>query len=306
VTTSQIVVRLACPDDVSAIHEVTLQAFAARQPLDPPAEALSDTLDDVATALAGPGFGVVSEVDGQIAGSLLVRLDEAAGGQTIATLRRVGVLPKFRHLGVADAMVRSTLRGLADSGVRRARLLARMELPQIVDWWRAHGFLIDHDVPHGFIMSASLPIPIDVPTPDDMRALGRSLAQHMRAGDLVIASGDLGAGKTVLAQGIGDGLGVAGPVISPTFVLARMHKSTAGPGLVHVDAYRLASAAELEDIDVDANLADSVVYIEWGAGLAEGLSDERLEIHIERASDETRRVYLMPVGRRWREEALSD
>jgi len=288
------------------MHDVTLQAFAARQPLDPPAEALSDRVKDVMAALVSPGFGVIGEVDGQIAGSLLVRLDEAAGGQTIATLRRVGVLPQFRQLGVADAMVRSTLRGLADSGVRRARLLARVELPQIVAWWRARGFLIDHDVPHGFIMSANLPTPIDVPTPDDMLALGRSLARRLRAGDLIIASGDLGAGKTVLAQGVGDGLGVAGPVISPTFVLARVHKSEAGPGLVHVDAYRLASAAELEDIDVDASLADSVTYIEWGAGLAEGLSDERLEIHIERLPDETRRVYLMPVGRRWREEAFDE
>jgi len=302
VTTSQIAVRLACPGDVSAIHDVTRQAFAARQPLDPPAEALSDTIDDVTAALDA-GVGVIGEVDGRIAGSLLVRLDEAAGGQTIATLRRVGVLPEFRHLGVADAMVRSTLRGLADSGVRRARLLARMELPQIVAWWQARGFLIDHDVPHGFIMSANLPSPVDVPTPDHMRALGRSLAKHMRAGDLVIASGDLGAGKTVLAQGIGEGLGVTGPVISPTFVLARVHKSAAGLGLVHVDAYRLASAAELEDIDVDAALTDSVVYIEWGAGLAEGLNDQRLEVHIERLPGDTRRVYLMPVGRRWRELA---
>jgi len=306
VTTSQIAVRLACPDDASAMHDVTMQAFSARQPLDPPAAALSDTVGDVAKALAGPGFGVIGEADGQIAGSLLVRLDEAAGGQTIATLRRVGVLPKFRHLGVADAMVRSTLRGLADSGGRRVRLLARVELPQVIAWWRARGFLIDHDVPHGFIMSANLPTPVDVPTPSDMRALGQSLAGRLRAGDLVIASGDLGAGKTVLAQGIGDGLGVAGPVISPTFVLARVHPSDSGLGLVHVDAYRLASAAELEDIDIDASLADSVTYIEWGAGLAEGLSDERLEIHIERLPDETRRVYLMPVGRRWREEAFDE
>ena len=305
-TTSQIAVRLACPGDASAMHDVTMQAFAARQPLDPSAEALSDTVADVAAALAKPGFGVISEVDGQLAGSLLVRLDEAAGGQTIATLRRVGVLPQFRRIGVADAMVRATLRGLADSGVRRARLLARMELPQVIAWWRSHGFLIDHDVPHGFIMSISLPAPIDVSTPEDMRSLGRSLAVRLRAGDLVIASGDLGAGKTVLAQGIGDGLAVTGPVISPTFVLARVHPSATGPGLVHVDAYRLASAAELEDIDIEASLADSVTYIEWGAGLAEGLSDERLEIHIERLPDETRRVYLMPIGRRWREEAIDE
>lgn len=287
------------------MYDVIVRAFSARRPLDPPAEALSDTLDDVVAALARPGFGVICEVDGQIAGSLQVALGGSVGGSgEIATLRRVGVLPDFRRLGVADAMVRATMRGLADSGVSRVRLMARQELPEIIAWWRARGFLVDHDVPHGYVMSAHLPAPADAPTVDDTRALGRALARRLRPGDLIIASGDLGAGKTVFAQGLGEGLGVAGPVISPTFVLARNHRSATGLGLVHVDAYRLGSAAELEDIDIDEAASDSVTYVEWGSGLAEGLSDERLDIHIERLPDETRRVYLTPVGRRWREADL--
>jgi len=289
------------------MHTATQAAFAARPTIGPPADALSDTLADVVQALRPPNFGVVAEVDGVLAGSLLVRLDSALGGQhNIATIRRVGVLPKYRRLGAADAMVHATLRGLSDAGIRRARLMARSDLPTTVEWWRVRGFLIDNEVPGGYIMSAFLPAPLVVPTAGDMRRLGVTLASCLRAGDVIIASGELGAGKTVLAQGIGRGLGVAGPVVSPTFVLARNHESATGPGLVHVDAYRLGSAAELEDIDIDSGMASNVTFIEWGAGLAEGLSDERLDVHIERSEDEVRRVYLMPVGRRWREVEWDD
>jgi len=284
------------------MHQVTSQAFAARRPLDPPAAALSDTLDDVEAALTPPGFGVVAETDGEIVGSLIVRLDRALDqASPIATLRRVGVLPNYRHRGVADAMVRATLRGLAGGGVQKVRLLARAELPLTIAWWRRHGFMVDHEVPHGYIMSVYLPAPLLAATADDMSALGVTLAGELRAGDVIIASGELGAGKTVLAQGIGAGLGVAGPVISPTFVLARLHPSPTGPGLVHVDAYRLSSAAEFDDLDVEVGLPDAVTYVEWGAGLAEGLSDERLEVFIEVIDGATRAVHLTPIGRRWRE-----
>ena len=278
------------------MFQVTQRAFLARRPLDPPAAALGDTVDDVTDALRPPGFGVVALADGELVGSLLVRLDDR-----IATLRRVGVVPGHRRLGVADAMVRATLRGLADAGISRARLLARAELPDTIAWWRGHGFLPDYEVPHGYIMSLSLPAPLLARTADDMHNLGVRLAGQLRAGDVIIASGELGAGKTVLAQGIGDGLGVTGPVISPTFVLARLHPSAGGLGLVHVDAYRISSAAEFDDLDVEVGLPDAVTYVEWGSGLAEGLSDERLEIHIEVLEDGTRVVYLTPIGRRWRE-----
>jgi len=138
-------------------------------------------------------------------------------------------------------------------------------------------------------------------TADDMRRLGVLLARRLRDGDVLIATGALGAGKTVLAQGLGAGLGVVGPVTSPTFVLARLHRPGPGSGLgfMHVDAYRLGSAAELADIDLDYHLTGNVTFIEWGEGMAEWLSDERLSVAIERRPDDERRVVLTPVGRRW-------
>lgn len=124
----------------------------------------------------------------------------------------------------------------------------------------------------------------EVPDADAMRALGRRLAAVLRAGDLLVLTGGLGAGKTTFTQGLGAGLGVRGDVTSPTFVIARVHPSTVGgPDLVHVDAYRLGGAAELDDLDLDASLDEAVTVVEWGAGLAEQLADERLEVVIERA-----------------------
>ena len=117
-----------------------------------------------------------------------------------------------------------------------------------------------------------------------MRVLGDALAGLLRAGDLLILTGDLGAGKTTFTQGLGAGLGVRGDVTSPTFVISRVHPSLAGgPALVHVDAYRLGGLAELDDLDLDASLDDAVTVVEWGAGVAEGLADDRLEIDIRRA-----------------------
>ena len=110
-----------------------------------------------------------------------------------------------------------------------------------------------------------------------------------RAGDLLILTGDLGAGKTTLTQGLGEGLGVRGPVTSPTFVIARVHPSlSGGPALVHVDAYRLGDAAELDDLDLDTDLDEAVTVVEWGSGLAEALSSDRLELRLERAADDVR------------------
>jgi tRNA threonylcarbamoyladenosine biosynthesis protein TsaE len=134
----------------------------------------------------------------------------------------------------------------------------------------------------------SLPVSLPVATSAAMRDLGRSLGGVLRAGDLVILSGGLGAGKTTLTQGIGAGLGVRGPVTSPTFVIARVHPSLGGgrgPALVHVDAYRLGSMLELDDLDLDTDTASSVTVVEWGEGLAEGLAADRLEITIEPAAD---------------------
>ena len=129
-----------------------------------------------------------------------------------------------------------------------------------------------------------------------MRALGATIGMVARAGDLIVLTGPLGAGKTVLAQGIGLGLGVAERVTSPTFVIAHVHRDGRVP-FVHVDAYRLSSVAEVDDLDLDASLAESVTAVEWGAGLVEGLADEWLEVAIERWPDtEAREVTLLPRG----------
>jgi len=144
------------------------------------------------------------------------------------------------------------------------------------------------------------PVRRGLPTVEDTRALGRELAGRLRAGDLVVLSGPLGAGKTALAQGIGAGLGVAGRVTSPTFVIARVHR---GPvPLVHVDAYRLRDRPgplELDDLDLDADLDSSVVVVEWGEGVVEALSDSRLEVVLERHADDRRTATVTGVGPRW-------
>src|SRR2546429_282236 len=142
-----------------------------------------------------------------------------------------------------------------------------------------------------------------------MRDLGRRLAALLRAGDLVILAGPLGAGKTTLVQGIGEGLGVRGPVTSPTFVISRVHPSTTGgPALVHVDAYRLGTAWDVDDLDLEASLADSVTVVEWGEGKAEPLAEDRLEVRLERSGGRAddgsagdRLVEVVAVGRRWAE-----
>ena len=136
-------------------------------------------------------------------------------------------------------------------------------------------------------------------TVEDTRALGRRLAASLRPGDLVVLSGPLGAGKTALTQGIGEGLGVSGRVTSPTFVIARVHQ---GPvPLVHVDAYRLRDAGrvELDDLDLDTDLDDSVVVVEWGEGLVEQLSDSHVEVRLQRHDDDSRTATLDWVGPRW-------
>ena len=147
-----------------------------------------------------------------------------------------------------------------------------------------------------------VPTELRVGTDAEMRDLGRELAGLLRAGDLVILSGPLGAGKTTLMQGIGEGLGVRGPVSSPTFVIARVHPALAGsgPSLVHADAYRLGSVSEVDDLDLDADVAGAVTVIEWGEGLAEGLAQDRLEISIQPDADgEVRTVRINGHGARW-------
>jgi tRNA threonylcarbamoyladenosine biosynthesis protein TsaE len=133
----------------------------------------------------------------------------------------------------------------------------------------------------------------ELQTAADTIALGARLGRQLRAGDVVVLSGPLGAGKTVLAKGIAEALDVDGPVISPTFVLARVHRARKAnaPAMIHVDLYRLLDdtsvdlLAELDSLDLDTDLADAVVVVEWGEGVAERLSDSHLDIRLERGTE---------------------
>lgn len=143
------------------------------------------------------------------------------------------------------------------------------------------------------------------------RSLGETVGALLRAGDLVLLHGDLGAGKTTFTQGLARGLKVTGRVISPTFIVARIHESaTGGPDLVHVDAYRIEDDLDLETLDLDSSLGEAVTVVEWGAGKAEVLSEERLEISFEvdegpqptdwsEICDQSRIITLVPVGETW-------
>ena len=143
---------------------------------------------------------------------------------------------------------------------------------------------------------------ITIATANDMHELGVKLSAHLRAGDLVLVNGPLGAGKTVLAQGVGAGLGISG-ITSPTFVISRVHK--AAVPFIHVDAYRLVDSENpnlyLDDLDLD--IAGSITFIEWGGAESARLSEDRLEITIDR-SDEVRKVEIKPIGSRWAEFSL--
>ena len=159
--------------------------------------------------------------------------------------------------------------------------------------WRARGFT---EVVPGEL---TRPVEQRLVGLEQTQQLGRRLAGGLRAGDVVVLSGPLGAGKTSLTQGIGAAMGVRGRVTSPSYVLSRVHPGVVP--LVHVDAYRLREAGgrvELDDLDLDSDLADSVTVVEWGEGLAERLSDSWLEVHLARP-DDTRTARVVAHGPRW-------
>jgi tRNA threonylcarbamoyladenosine biosynthesis protein TsaE len=298
-------IRRVGPEAAPAVLEIVRAAFSTRPVLDPPADALGETVDSIAAALAHGGL-VASYSDGpeggRDVGALILDPQDAT-----LWLRRVGVLPEVRDHGVATALVAAALE-TADSCTDVA-VLAREELPGTSRFWREHGFVPVGGVSPYVELRRPAPRSYDAPDADAMRGLGRALAGTLRAGDVVVLSGELGAGKTTFTQGIGAGLGVRGDVTSPTFVISRVQPSLGdGPALVHVDAYRLGGVAELDDLDLDTSLDDAVTVVEWGEGIAEGLADDRVEVRLERAlADESaddggldaRRVRIAPVGRRW-------
>jgi tRNA threonylcarbamoyladenosine biosynthesis protein TsaE len=275
---------------VGVIHE----AFAGRPVLDPPSTALDETVESVGKVLAEHG-GLLATYAGEPVGALLFS-DEG----TLLGLHRVGVLAHARHHGVARMLADAAAVAAGERGKSGLVLEARAELPATVAFWEKNGYVeVDRDGTR-LRMARILPLRATLPTPEDTRAVGERLATLLRAGDLLILTGDLGAGKTTLTQGLGDGLGVRGPVTSPTFVIARVHPSLrGGPELVHVDAYRLGDAAELDDLDLDTDLDEAVTVVEWGSGLAESLSEDRLELRLGRAADDVRTLTVTPVGGRW-------
>jgi len=287
----------ATAEHVDQIVTVIHHAFSARRVLDPPATALSENATTVAAAIAEHG-GLLVLIDGVPAGALLFK-------QTgdVLTLRCVSVDPRHQGHGVASAMVGCAEEAAVRRGVTRVDLIARVELPDTVEFWRRRGYSVVEQHDHNLIYAKAMPLELTVPTADDMQAIGEELAGQLRAGDVLVLSGDLGAGKTTFTQGLGVGLKVRGSITSPTFVISRVHPSLAGgPALVHVDAYRLGGFAELDDLDLDASLEDAVTVVEWGHGLAEALAPDRLDIVVTRGDDDTdekRELRITPVGPRW-------
>lgn len=269
-------VRRVGPEAAADVLAVIQQAFGSRPELDPPADALGDDLDSI-TRLLGVRGGLLATVDGVRAGCLI--LDTSPDG---LLLRRFGVTPAAQGQGVAAALV--TAARAAAVGRAAMIVVAREELPSTIAFWERHGF-IEHSRASPLVeLRLRLDPTFDAPGADEMRELGERVGGSLTAGDLVVLSGELGAGKTTFTQGLGAGLGVRGAVTSPTFVIARVHPSlVGGPDLVHVDAYRLGGLDELDDLDLDTALESAVTVVEWGAGLAEALAPSRLEIVIERA-----------------------
>ncbi len=267
----------AGPEHAQAVVDIIRRSFGARPTLDPPTTALDETVDSIAEVLGGAG-GLLVERRGQPMGALL--FDESRPG--LLGLRRVAVDPDLQSRGVASAMVGVAEDTAEERGKDGIWLRVRDELPDTVQFWsrrRYHPLRRDG----AFIeFGKTLWVAREVPTPTAMHDLAAKIAELVRAGDLLVLTGDLGAGKTTFTQGLGDAMHVRGPVTSPTFVLARSHPSLIdGPDLVHVDAYRLGSAAEVDDLDLDASADGSVTVVEWGAGVAEQLNDSWLSVRIE-------------------------
>lgn len=296
-------VRRVGADSADDVLAVIKAAFGARPPLDPPTDALLEDVDSVRTELAGGG-GLLATLDGVPVGCVLL-----APAPEALWLRRFGVVPRAQGRGVAAALVEAALE--AAVGWPEAAVLAREELPETATFWERHGFVRDGGRSPYVVLRRALATSYDVPDADAMRALGARVARGLAAGDVVVLTGELGAGKTTFTQGLGEGLGVRGGVTSPTFVIARVHPSLGdGPPLVHVDAYRLAGGLdEMEDLDLDVSLPESVIVVEWGEGKVEELTDDRLRVGIHRAvgdtTDEVRRVTVTGLGERWAGAGLS-
>ena len=299
------------PEQAEDVVAVVHAGFGAREVLDPPSSAPDETVDSVAKALAEHGGLLATSELGPVGALIFDPHDDVMG------LRRVSVHPDAQGRGVARALVRHAEQ-VAPPAATTPGGAGPDELPRTLRFWQRLGYVeADRDGPLVSLVKV-LPVEVGARSADEARALGARLAEALRPGDLVILSGDLGAGKTTFTQGVGTGLRVRGDVTSPTFVISRVHPSlVGGPALVHVDAYRLGGIAELDDLDLDTSLDEAVTVVEWGEGVAEGLADTRLEVRINRArgdaehgatatdatdaeaGDDPRTLLFTPVGARW-------
>ncbi|MCK9825999.1 tRNA (adenosine(37)-N6)-threonylcarbamoyltransferase complex ATPase subunit type 1 TsaE [Nocardioides cavernae] len=270
-----VVVRRVGPEAAPDVLAVVREAFGARPPLDPPADALGEDEASIARLLSVRG-GLLATLDGEAVGCVVLDVRD-----DVMVLRRFGVTPQAQGRGVATALVEAAVD--AATGRSAVVVVAREELPGTVGFWERHDFVVTGRSSPYVELSLWLGTTFDAPDAETMRTLGQRVGTSLVAGDLVVLTGELGAGKTTFTQGLGEGLQVRGGVTSPTFVIARVHPSlVGGPDLVHVDAYRLGGLDELDDLDLDTSLDSAVTVVEWGAGLAEGLADSRLEVVIER------------------------
>ena len=289
-----VVVRRVGAEAAAEVLTVVQAAFGARPPLDPPADALGEDERSVARLLDRRG-GFLATVDDVPVGCVV--LDPTPDG---LVLRRFGVVPAAQGSGVATALVEAAVDAAA--GREAVKVVAREELPETVSFWERHDFVVTRRASPYVELALWLGTTFDCPDADTMRRLGDRVGRSLVAGDLVVLTGELGAGKTTFTQGLGTGLHVRGGVTSPTFVIARVHPSlVGGPDLVHVDAYRLGGLDELDDLDLDASLDSAVTVVEWGSGIAEGLAESHLEVVIERAVGQAPDDELDPrrVSLRW-------
>ncbi|MBL0748823.1 tRNA (adenosine(37)-N6)-threonylcarbamoyltransferase complex ATPase subunit type 1 TsaE [Nocardioides baculatus] len=289
-----VVVRRIGVEAAAEVLAVVRAAFGARPPLDPPADALAEDEGSIARLLARRA-GFLATVDDVPVGCVV--LDPTPDG---LVLRRFGVVPAAQGLGVATALVEAAVDAAA--GREAVKVVAREELPETVSFWERHDFVVTGRHSPYVELALWLGTTVDCPDADSMRRLGERVGRSLVAGDLVVLTGELGAGKTTFTQGLGTGLDVRGGVTSPTFVIARVHPSLVdGPDLVHVDAYRLGGLDELDDLDLDASLDSAVTVVEWGSGIAEGLAESHLEVVIERAVGQAPDDELDPrrVSLRW-------
>ena len=276
-------IEVVGPEAAGVVLEVVRAAFADRPPLDPPTDALAETEESIAARLAAGCRPGRPRRRRRRRAPCCSTPSRTAGPCTCAGS---GSRRRPAAGGSRSALVRAGLHAAAELGdgrAERAVVFAREELPHTVRFWRQQGFAETGRRPPYVELARALPRRYAVPTADDMRDLATRVAGLLRAGDVLVLSGDLGAGKTTFTQGLGAALQVRGDVTSPTFVISRVHPSlVGGPDLVHVDAYRLGGAAELDDLDLDTDLDRAITVVEWGEGLAEDLADSPLEIRILR------------------------